>query len=73
MSSLLHTGSGSPKVTGNVATQQSAYDFLYSTLIETIRLSFSSYSELFGQKSHILTIPHLHLAHVYCGYIPVNG
>jgi len=29
----------------------------YSTLIETIRLPFSSYSELFCQKSHILTYP----------------
>ena len=37
--SLLHTGSGSPKVTGNVTIQYSAYDFLYSTLIETINLS----------------------------------
>jgi len=48
---------GSPKVTGNVTSQWSAYDFLYSTVIETICLSFSSYSELFCQKSHILTYP----------------
>jgi len=50
-------GRGLPKVTGNVTTQYSAYNFLYSTLIETIRLSFASYSELFCQKSHILTYP----------------
>jgi len=50
-------GRGSHKVTGNVTTQWSAYDYLYSTFIETIRLSFSSYSELFCQKSHILTYP----------------
>ena len=31
--------------------------FPISTLIETTRLSFSSYSELFWQKEHILTYP----------------
>jgi len=32
-------GSGSTKVIGNVIIRQSAYNFLYSTLIEAIRLS----------------------------------
>ena len=64
-------GRGSPKVTGNVTTQYSAYDFLYSTLIETIRLSFLSYSELFCQKSHILTYPPAFGPCLL--WLPVNG
>jgi len=64
-------GRGSPKVTGNVTTQYSAYDFLYSTLIETIRLSFSSYSELFCQKLHILTYPPAFGPCLL--WLPVNG
>ena len=49
------------KLTGNV---QSACDFLYSTLIETMRLSckvaFSSYSELFVKVADF-NLLHLHL------------
>jgi len=37
---------GSPKVTVNVTTRYSTYDFLYSTLIQIIRLSCSSILEL---------------------------
>jgi len=58
-SSLLHRGSGVTQ--GHRQCHQSIeripFPIPYSTLIETIRLSFSSYSELFCQKSHILTYP----------------